>query len=180
MKKLFFRKKEGFALIKLLIIVVAIILIIAGITIPRFLGARMKANVARAFEDMKTLADKLEMYYTDKGEYPVTSIGLAALVPDYITRIPKDPFGKDPYKTARGAHYRYYSNGDRSTPATLWLIVSNGPDGNPDVLAPNFGSNSVAGELGGPNGAIGTYYGSDKWSAATSKRDKGDIGRGGP
>ncbi|GAI47714.1 unnamed protein product [marine sediment metagenome] len=72
MKKIW-QKEKGFTLIELLI-VVAIIGIVAGIAIPRFLGARTVARVTRAFADMRTIADGLEMYFTDENKYPTALI----------------------------------------------------------------------------------------------------------
>ncbi|MCK4419199.1 prepilin-type N-terminal cleavage/methylation domain-containing protein, partial [Candidatus Aerophobetes bacterium] len=98
MKKFFFRKKKGFTLIELLI-VVAIIGIIAGIAIPRFLGVRTKAKVTRAFADMANIGTALEMYYVDHDEYPVLDEGVTDLgtaiggdpdLGDYISSIPDD------------------------------------------------------------------------------------------
>lgn len=185
MKK-FWQKEKGFTLIELLI-VVAIIGIVAGIAIPRFLGARTVARVTRAFADMRTIADGLEMYFIDESQYPLTLAGLTA-DPVYMTSIPKDPFGTDEVPS-----YRYYCNGDEDTLVTMWLIVSNGPDLSPDVAidADDFADNPVSGELGGPNGVnpdpdeeSDTYYGAgagdDGWSEARSATDDGDIGRGGP
>ena len=148
-------KGKGFTLIELLIVVV-IISIVAGIAIPRFLGARTTAKVTRAFADMRAIADGLEMYYTDENVYPATLS--AAGLTQYITNTPTDPF-------ADGAAYRYYVN-DADTP-TMWLLVSNGPDGEADVTVAadaNWADfTTLAGELGGPNGAIpssdDTYYG---------------------
>jgi general secretion pathway protein G len=185
--KRFWQKEKGFTLIELLI-VVAIIGIVAGIAIPRFLGARTVARVTRAFADMRTIADGLEMYFTAENVYPAT-LGALTTDPAYITSIPKDPFDAD------DVPYRYYVN-DADTP-TMWLIVSNGPDGENDVTiaaGTDWGADdfiTVAGELGGPNGvnpdpddAGDTYYGApageDGWSIAKSATDKGDIGRGGP
>ena len=177
--KRFWQKEKGFTLIELLI-VVAIIGIVAGIAIPRFLGARTTARVTRAFADMRTIADGLEMYFIDENVYPTAIDGgeLAA----YVTSIPKDPFD------AADGPYRYYVN-DADTP-TMWLIVSNGPDGEEDVPgeADLTWTDTVASELGGPNGAMpsgeGTYYGAGAGdggqSLAKSATDKGDIGRGGP
>ncbi len=182
MKKLW-PKEKGFTLIELLI-VVAIIGIVAGIAIPRFLGARTVARVTRAFADMKAVADGLEMYFTAENVYPATLGALTTIDPAYLTSIPKDPFDAD------DGPYRYYVN-DADTP-TMWLIVSNGPDGEEDVTiaadADWLDFTTVAGELGGPNGVNptgdDTYYGvgagDGAWSLAKSATDKGDIGRGGP
>ncbi|MQY58697.1 MAG: prepilin-type N-terminal cleavage/methylation domain-containing protein [Clostridia bacterium] len=186
--KRFWQKEKGFTLIELLI-VVAIIGIVAGIAIPRFLGARTTARVTRAFADMRTIADGLEMYFTDENKYPVLGEGeTLADVADlkkYITSIPEDPFD------AGDGPYRYYVN-DATTPSA-WLIVSNGPDLEEDVTDATEGfsmadADLIAGELGGPNGVNPTgeetYYGIGAgvagWSLATSATDKGDIGRGGP
>lgn len=185
MKKLW-QKEKGFTLIELLI-VVAIIGIVAGIAIPRFLGARTTARVTRAFADMRTIADGLEMYFTSENGYPAAIDGDELTL--YVTTIPKDPFDAD------DGPYRYYVN-DADTP-TMWLIVSNGPDGEEDVTiaaGADWGADdftTVGGELGGPNGvnpdpdeADDTYYGVgagvDGWSLAKSATDKGDIGRAGP
>jgi len=181
--KRFWQKEKGFTLIELLI-VVAIIGIVAGIAIPRFLGARTTARVTRAFADMRTIADGLEMYFIAENVYPAAIDGdeLAA----YVTSIPKDPFDGD------DGPYRYYVN-DADTP-TMWLIVSNGPDGTADthtalaaIVDTDWSAiDPVSGELGGPNGVNPTgeetYYGvgADGWSLARSATDDGDIGRGGP
>lgn len=199
MKKFFFRKKKGFTLIELLI-VVAIIGIIAGIAIPRFLGARTKANVTRAFADMANIGTALEMYYVDNDEYPqnleVTEGETALMDGDYISSIPDEPFGTDEVP-----NYRYYSNYDGTTTppttATLWLIVSNGPDGELDVEGADFTTDpnwnaAVAGQIGGPDGILNAYgtdttdpedggtAGDGAWTIAGDSRDLGDIGRGGP
>ncbi len=177
MKK-FWQKEKGFTLIELLI-VVAIIGIVAGIAIPRFLGARTTARVTRAFADMRTIADGLEMYFTAENQYPVlaedvTDLGTFAALSPYLTSIPEDQFGTDDVP-----NFRYYSSG---TPATMWLIVSNGPDLDADIAADDidFTKNPVSGELGGPNGVTGSHYDTSDWSDATSANDDGDIGRGGP
>jgi len=178
MKKLF-RKKNGFTLIELLI-VVAIIGIIAGIAIPNFLGARTKARVTRAFADMRAIADALEMYYVDNTTYPAA---LADLSPTHMTSLPNDPFS--------GAVYRYYID-DEDAP-TAWLLVSNGPDGSPDVDTTgdfDWETDRIAGQLGGPDGARdadGDLYGYNLaagdggwYDPADGATSDGDLGRGGP
>ena len=185
MKK-FWQKEKGFTLIELLI-VVAIIGIVAGIAIPRFLGARTVARVTRTFADMRTIADGLEMYFTDENQYPVlaedvTDLGTFAALSPYLTSIPEDQFGTDDVP-----NFRYYSSG---TPATMWLIISNGPDLSADIAADDIDftdDNPVSGELGGANGVLSGYglveatsEATSGWSEAGSATDVGDIGRGGP
>ena len=179
--KRFWQKEKGFTLIELLV-VLAIIGIVAGIAIPRFLGARTTARVTRAFADMRTIADALERYSTDERQYPVlaenkTDLGEFAGLSNYITSLPEDPFGTDTVP-----NFRYYSSGDVDTPATMWLIISNGPDLDTDVTADtiDFSKNPIGGELGGPNGITGSHYDTNNWSVAKSVNDAGDIGRGGP
>lgn len=58
--------KKAFTLIELLI-VVAIIGILAAIAVPNFLNAQMRAKIARAQADMKTLSTAIEQLRLDRG-----------------------------------------------------------------------------------------------------------------
>lgn len=62
-------RMSGFTLIEL-VIVIAILGILAGIAIPRFMDASATARGARILADMKTLDDALEIYYVKTGTYP--------------------------------------------------------------------------------------------------------------
>jgi prepilin-type N-terminal cleavage/methylation domain-containing protein len=59
----------GFTLIELLI-VVAIIGVLAAIAVPNFLNAQIRAKVAKAVGNMRSVETALEMYYIDKNSYP--------------------------------------------------------------------------------------------------------------
>ncbi len=96
--------KKAFTLIELLI-VVAIIGILAAIAVPNFLNAQMRARIANAESDMKTLDTALEMYRMDNNIYPPWKdddgsnrnpvgrrlIGLSTPIA-YISQVPQDPF----------------------------------------------------------------------------------------
>lgn len=62
-------KNKGFTLIELLI-VVAVIGVLAAISIPNFMGYRLKAYNSTAVSDLKTVKMMLETYYTSHNYYP--------------------------------------------------------------------------------------------------------------
>lgn len=59
----------GFTLIELLI-VVAIIAVLAAIAVPNFIEAQIRAKVATAKSDLRTIATGIESYRVDHGLYP--------------------------------------------------------------------------------------------------------------
>jgi prepilin-type N-terminal cleavage/methylation domain-containing protein len=67
MKKM--TKNKGFTLIEL-VVVIAILGILAGIAIPRFMDATATARGARILADMRTLDSVATMYYARAGTYP--------------------------------------------------------------------------------------------------------------
>jgi prepilin-type N-terminal cleavage/methylation domain-containing protein len=64
------KKLSGFTLIELLI-VVAIIGILAALAVPNFLNAQVRAKVARAQGDMRTISMAMEQYLVDWSTYPL-------------------------------------------------------------------------------------------------------------
>jgi general secretion pathway protein G len=94
-KKRFVRKARsrgeaaGFTLLELLI-VVALIGILTTLVIPQFTKTPTKAKEAVLKEDLFTLRDIIDQYFSDKGRYPES---LKSLVDDgYLRAIPVDPF----------------------------------------------------------------------------------------
>jgi type IV pilus assembly protein PilA len=70
------RRDKGFSLIELLI-VVAIILIIAGMAIPNLLRSKIQPNEASAVQSLHTLTDACVMYSNTYGGYPAALGDLA-------------------------------------------------------------------------------------------------------
>ena len=68
------KKKAGFTLIELMI-VIAIIAILAAILVPNFLKARAQGQLTACKSNCKNLATALEMYASDNGgRYPTNGI----------------------------------------------------------------------------------------------------------
>lgn len=137
------QKKNGFTLIELLI-VVAIIGILAAIAVPNFLNARLKANLAKAYSDIKALALANEMYALDwGGAYPTESedhpyergwmeAGVFWLTTPmaYIGSIPTDPFERAEQDWEFATPLVYETGvGWRGTKRVGYVIFSVGPDG---------------------------------------------------
>lgn len=93
------RSRQGFTLIELLI-VIAIILILISIALPNFLEAQMRAKVAKARGDIRSIATGMETYFLDERTYPNDCPGaevsgcIALTTPvRYMKSVPMDPFG---------------------------------------------------------------------------------------
>lgn len=103
-------KQQGFTLIEILVVVV-IIAILAAFVAPMVMKRPGQAKIARAKQDVGTIANAMDMYKLDNGFYPTQEQGIKALVekpttdpvPDmwqgYLQHMPMDPW-QHPY------HYR--------------------------------------------------------------------------
>ena len=104
--------KKGFTLIELLI-VIAIIGLLSTLAVVALGSARVKARDSKRLADLKQLQTALELYYTDKNEYPVgagLSLGAAAsaclnnagfaatgCASPYMGKVPVDPSNSGVY-----------------------------------------------------------------------------------
>ncbi len=80
-RKIASRPLTALTLVELLV-VVAIVAVLAAMAVPNFLEAQTRAKVARAQNDMRVIAEALELYQVDYGVYP------------FGDQIPgRDPFG---------------------------------------------------------------------------------------
>jgi prepilin-type N-terminal cleavage/methylation domain-containing protein len=77
------KKKQGFTLIELMI-VVAIIAIIAAIAIPNLLRSRMNANESAAIKTLKTILDAQGSYFSREGSMSPDYVTMTAATPPYL------------------------------------------------------------------------------------------------
>jgi len=85
----FFKNKKGFTLVEL-VVVIAILGILAGIAIPRFMDATASARGSKIVADMRTIESAESMNYAKNGNY----VDLAALVTNgFLAAAPVPPSG---------------------------------------------------------------------------------------
>jgi general secretion pathway protein G len=128
------KRKAGFTLLELLV-VVAIIGLLAGYVGPKYFGQIGKAEVKEAHAQVDALEKALDAYRLDTGHYPTTQQGLNALVAmppgtqgwagPYLKKgVPLDPWGRP---------YQYKSPGDHGD----YDVWSFGKDGAPGGTGEN-------------------------------------------
>lgn len=83
------RRADGFTLIELMV-VMAIIVILAGIGTATYQNSVTRSREAVLKEDLFRMRDAIDQYYADKSKYPAS---LEALVSEkYLRAVPVDPF----------------------------------------------------------------------------------------
>ena len=135
------KNKKGFTLIELLV-VISIIALLSSIVLEALGDARKKARDARRWQDIKQIQNALELYRTDKGNYPIYGWSSAdSTTPTYATNwinletslvsnkyIPKLPI--DPKTTSGIAAttpgvyaYSYYTGNWRGCTTGQWYAL---------------------------------------------------------
>ena len=119
------KKRIGFTLIELMLVVIIIGALVAMV-MPRLTGRGEQARIAAASADINAnIATALKLYELDNGVFPRTEEGLGALLSKpasasnwngpYLERKPTDPWGREyKYKcpgTHRSGDYDLYSLG---------------------------------------------------------------------
>ena len=99
------KKKKGFTLIELLV-VVAIIGLLATLSIVALNTARAKARDTKRVGDIKNIQTALELYYSNAGAYPAS---LNDLKPNYMGQIPTAPTPHDGTCSSSTNAYVYVS-----------------------------------------------------------------------
>lgn len=151
------RYQSGFTLIEMMV-VVAIIGLLASMTVLTFSRQQMNSRNARRMSDLKNIQTAVENFNTDTGAYPVVTgyssdvnnaswrsnrpygginseMGryITGLTPNYITKLPVDPQYDPAVDTYRG--YIYWSS---STGSDYAFIAHGSPEGSWTTTHPFF------------------------------------------
>jgi general secretion pathway protein G len=118
------RKRNGFSLIELLI-VVAVIGTLAAIAIVLLNGTQQQSRIARAQGDVRAIASAVSLYLTHTGALPPDLATLTspatnsagAQAGPFLTRLPSPPSGGSPAWSS----YSYVNNGDGT-----WAVTASG------------------------------------------------------
>ena len=118
------RRRRGFTLIEMMIVIVVIAILI-GVILPQFRGTQDEASIQRARSELRTLATALESYYIhNSNQFPNALSSLTSATPRIISTVPDDPFrsGTNDYSyfiSSNSAYYVVFSYGtDRAANIT--------------------------------------------------------------
>ena len=136
------RTRGGFTLVEVLV-VMAILVLLAGLVAPRILGSKKKANIQTVTTQIGGFKSALERYALDLDTFPTTEQGLMALVEEpqddeegtstgksrwdgpYLNsdEVPTDPWGNE-------YQYEYPPSHGKGKSPEIWSL---GPDGEDDT-----------------------------------------------
>jgi general secretion pathway protein G len=97
------QKNLGFTLIEVMVVVV-ILGVLTAIIVPKVMDRPDTARLVKANTDIRAIESALNLYKLDNFNYPSTDEGLEALIPKYIGRLAKDPWGNPYLYLSPGLH----------------------------------------------------------------------------
>lgn len=80
---------RGFTVVEL-VVVIAILAVLAGVAIPRFVNSNMAARGSKIVADMNACESAINIYYAKTGNFPADT---ETLVASYLATWPKPPVG---------------------------------------------------------------------------------------
>ena len=90
------KKRKGFMLLEL-IIVVAIIGILAAVAIPNLVGMTDEAKIAKIQSDLSTIGTAMEVYHVKKGGTYPNDLSVLEGDNGYLKKVPEHPTGAGEY-----------------------------------------------------------------------------------
>jgi general secretion pathway protein G len=146
-----------------MLIVLAILVMLVALVVPRFLGASKKADKQTTLTQVELLRGALERYAVDNKDFPTTEQGLAALMAPpaggedtamsanwsgpYLNKdqLPKDAWGNE---------FQYVYPGERGRPdlPDIWSLGPDREDNTEDDICSWSSSSSETGDEMGLDG----------------------------
>jgi len=147
--------RGGFTLVEMLV-VLAILVLLVSMVVPRIIGSQKKANVNAAKTQIGMLKASLERYVIDCKKFPSTEQGLSALVqkpadlseksawdgPYVNGDIPKDPWGNE-------YQYEYPPTRGRGDTPDIWSYGTDEEDNTEDDICSWTGGVGGSGDRAG-------------------------------
>jgi general secretion pathway protein G len=113
------RRQGGFTLIEILVVLV-IIGFLTTIVAVNVMDQGYKGALTKVKSDFRNYEAALDLYKLDNFSYPTSEEGLASLVPKYVKKLQKDPWGRD---------YLYSNPGDHGGDYDIYSLGSDGASG---------------------------------------------------
>lgn len=162
----FFKHEDaGFTLVELLVVIV-ILGLLATVGIGSFSSAQMKSRDARRKADIKSTQNALEIYFSDKGQYPLgdglgNMLGCGneqvcgwggAWIDDngtmYMQQLPEDPKDGEYFYISDGEYYQIYAHLENERDPDAAGVYSNPGENSCAEGGCNYGKSSTNVELG--------------------------------
>jgi general secretion pathway protein G len=83
------KKRHGFTLVELMVVMTVIALLIS-VVVPDYMGKMRRAEEAVLQQNLTLMRESLDKHYADTGRYPTSLEDLVSK--HYLRSIPKDPF----------------------------------------------------------------------------------------
>jgi len=125
------KNDKGFTLLEILI-VLTLIAVVIGISLPRFKGMRDESNISKSAAECRTLQAAVESYQVhqkklpSQGSTPLTvwQSTMTAVTPQILSATLNDPFNP-------GVQYQYAT--DSAINSKYYVIFSVGPNGTAEI-----------------------------------------------
>lgn len=134
--------KKGFTIVELLIVIV-VIGILAAITIVAYNGVQGRANNTAVQNDLRNVAQQLELYYLKNDFYPRNYGDLNSASSELQIKVAKNSYGKH-YSNGTGYYNFLYCSPSNSSGST-YAMVARSTSGDTFKYTPESGVSTYTG-----------------------------------
>ncbi len=117
------RAQSGFTLIEILVVLIIIGFLTAAVAV-NYMGRIDEGARTKVKADLRSIEQGLNLYRLDNYRYPTTEEGLVILVPEYISKLTRDPWNRD---------YLYANPGEHGLDFDIYTLGRDGAQGGEDI-----------------------------------------------